>query len=97
MLRKSQLRSDSALEFVRLTVKDFQLLRESGAFAGYFKAELLDGELWGVFRAPDDMPQWDNMVPILLRPCDYQLLRESGAFEGYAKSRLVDGEIRVAV
>ena len=30
----------------KLRVGDFQLLRESGAFAGYFKSELLDGELW---------------------------------------------------
>ena len=41
------------------------------------------------------MPQWDNMVPILLRPCDYHLLEDSGAFDGYALSKLIDGEIRV--
>ena len=33
-------------EKVRLTVEDFLLLDESGAFADYSRTELLDGEIW---------------------------------------------------
>jgi Uma2 family endonuclease len=32
----------------RLTAKDFWLLAESGAFAGYARTELLEGEIWVV-------------------------------------------------
>lgn len=35
-------------EKARLTVEDFLLLDESGAFAEYTKTELLDGEIWYV-------------------------------------------------
>ena len=35
-------------EKVRLTVEDFLLLDESGAFADYSKTELLDGEIWSM-------------------------------------------------
>ena len=41
------------------------------------------------------MLQWDNMVPILLRPCDYHLLQDSDALDSHATSELVDGEVRV--
>ncbi len=33
-------------ERVKLKFDDFRLLRQSGVFAGYSKAELLEGELW---------------------------------------------------
>lgn len=44
-------------EKARIGVDNFLALRESGAFAAYHKAELLDGEMWGVFRAPEDCGQ----------------------------------------
>ena len=82
-------------EKARLNVESFLKLRESGAFESYSKSELIAGEMWGVFRAPEDCDQWDNMVPILLRPIDHDLLCEAGAFAGYAKSELIDGEVWV--
>jgi hypothetical protein len=82
-------------EKARLRATDFLLLKESGTFSGYSKSELLDGELWGVIRATDDMLQWDDMVPILLRPIDHELLQEAGTFNSYAKSELIYGEIWV--
>lgn len=87
--------SNPEMEKARLRVDDFWLLKQSGAFAGYAKAELLDGELWGVIRAPDDCGQWDHMVPIMLRPIDHDLLREGGTFEGYETSEIHDGMIWV--
>ncbi len=82
-------------ERARYRVEHFGALRKSGAFAAYHKYELLDGELWGVFRAPEECGQWDNMVPILLRPIDHDLLRDAGALDGCAESKLIDGEIWV--
>jgi hypothetical protein len=70
-------------------VENLFLLKSSGAFAGYAKAELIDGTLWGVIRAPNDEAQWDDIVPILLRPIDHELMREQGAFKGCRTRNLV--------
>ncbi len=79
----------------RFNVDEFLALKASGAFDRYYKAELLDGELWGVFRSPDPLEQWDHRVPILLTPLDHELLRERGLFKLFAQSKLIDGEIWV--
>lgn len=40
------LRPDPSFQRARLTARDFWLLAESGAFADYAKAELIEGEIW---------------------------------------------------
>lgn len=42
------LTSPSQLERARLTARDFWLLADSGAFEGYAKTELIEGEIWVV-------------------------------------------------
>jgi hypothetical protein len=78
---------------IKLTVEDFLKLKASGAFGYYSKAELLEGELWGVIRAPDGVDQWDHMVPILLRPIDHELLESAGSFLEYKNTKLIHGII----
>ena len=78
-------------ERVKLSVSDFLLLRQSGAFEGYSKSELLDGELWGVPVQAEDEPESDAVHPIKLRIDDYLRLHEAGAFERYRKTELIDG------
>lgn len=78
-------------ERVELSVSDFLLLRQSGAFDGYSKSELLDGELWGVPVQSKDEPECDAVYPIKLRIEDYLRLHEAGAFERYRKTELIDG------
>jgi hypothetical protein len=75
-----------------LTVDDFLALRKSGAFAAYSKAELLDGELWGVPRRPSDEPQSDAVSPIKLNVQDFLLLDAAGTFESFAKAELIEGD-----
>ena len=41
---------------IKLTAAQFHLLRGFGAFDHYWKAELLDGELWGVPADGDEEP-----------------------------------------
>lgn len=78
---------------VRLTVDDFWLLKQSGTFAAYAKAELIEGELTGVPRPDDDAPETDASVPIRLRIQDYLLLAGAGAFERCPKTELIDGVV----
>ena len=73
---------------VKLTVDDFMLLKQNGAFSGYAKAELLEGELWGVIRAPSPEEQWDDMVPILLNPLHLDVLRDNGKLSQYSDPKL---------
>jgi Uma2 family endonuclease len=80
-------------ERVKLNVRDFLLLRQSGAFDGYSKSELLDGELWGVPAQPEDEPECDAVHPIKLRIEDYLRLHQAGAFERYRKTELIDGTV----
>lgn len=78
---------------VKLTVRDFLLLKGAGAFAGYSKSELLSGELSGVPVQEEDEPESDRSVPIKLRLEDYLLLDRAGAFESYGKTELIDGVV----
>jgi len=78
---------------VKLTVKDFLLLRETGVFAGFSKSELLDGKLSGVPVQGEDEPESDASIPIKLRIQDYLLLDEAGAFKSHAKTELIDGVV----
>jgi Uma2 family endonuclease len=80
-------------EPVKLKVRDFLLLKGSGAFAGFAKSELLEGELWGVPRGSEEEPEDDGSLPIKLRIADYELLDRSGAFESYRKTELIDGVV----
>ena len=78
---------------VKLTVEDFLLLKRSGAFANFKKAELLYGELSGTLRERDDEPENDDIIPIRLRIQDYAALDRAGALSSYAKTELVDGKV----
>lgn len=78
-------------EALRLTVDDFLLLKQAGAFSGFIKSELLEGELWGVPRPPDGEPESDATFPIKLRVEDYDRLDRAGAFGKDVKTELVDG------
>lgn len=78
---------------VKLTVNDFLLLKQSGVFAGFSKAELLFGELSGVPVQADDEPESDASIPIKLRVGDYLLLDRAGAFGAYSKTELIDGVV----
>ncbi|HEX9963869.1 MAG TPA: Uma2 family endonuclease [Allosphingosinicella sp.] len=73
---------------VKLTRADFWLLKRAGAFEGYSKSELLEGELWGV---PVEDDESDAVCPIKLRIKDYLRLHEAGAFKRYARTELLDG------
>lgn len=76
---------------VKLRASDFRLLKGAGAFVGYSRLELRDGELWGVPVADQSEPECDLRSPIKLRIEDYQRLHDAGAFERYAKTELIDG------
>jgi Uma2 family endonuclease len=78
---------------VKLTVDDFLLLRQSGAFAGFSRPELIDGELLGVPVQDEDEPKSDQRVPIKLRIEDYLHLDQAGAFSAYGKTELIDGVV----
>jgi Uma2 family endonuclease len=80
-------------ERVKLKVGDFLLLKRSGAFAGFSRSELLDGELWGVPSQDEDEPGSDRRVPIKLRIEDYLRLDQAGAFSAYGKTELIDGVV----
>lgn len=83
----------SELAIVKLTVDDFLLLKRCGAFAGFSKAELLDGALSGVPVQDEDKAESDGSIPIKLSIQDYLLLDETGAFEGYDNTELIDGVV----
>lgn len=78
-------------EPIKLTIPSFLLLRGFGAFDEYWKAELIDGELWGVPAQGDEEPESDESLPIKLTVADYELLAKSGAFLDYGKTELIDG------
>jgi Uma2 family endonuclease len=80
-------------EPIKFKSSDFFLLKEAGAFAGFIKSELLDGELWGVPRGREEEPDYDSSFPIKLRIADYELLDRSGAFECYRRTELIDGVV----
>lgn len=75
---------------VRLTAAQFWLLRGFGAFDGYWKSELLDGELWGVPANGDEEPESDATYPIKLTTEYYELLDRAGGFAGH-RTELLDG------
>lgn len=76
---------------IKLTGSQFILLRGFGAFDEYWKAELLDGELWGVPAEDDDEPESDATYPIKLTTDHYELLDRAGAFIDYCRTELLDG------
>ncbi|HZF94323.1 MAG TPA: Uma2 family endonuclease [Allosphingosinicella sp.] len=76
---------------LKLKASDFWLLRESGAFAGFSKSELLEGELWGVPVQDEDEPESDAVFPIKLRVSDYERLCEAGSFQSQRRTELIDG------
>jgi Uma2 family endonuclease len=76
---------------VKIMASDFWLLKKSGAFAGYSKSELLDGELWGVPVQDENEPESDAVFRIPLRIQDYERLCETGAFLAHRKTELIDG------
>jgi Uma2 family endonuclease len=80
-------------ERVKLRIPDFQLIRQSGTFNGYSKAELVDGELWAVPVREGDEPESDAPYPVKLRTEDYLRLDEAGAFERYSRTELIDGVV----
>lgn len=80
-------------ERIKLTVGDFLLLRQSGAFAGFSKSELIDGELLGVPVQDEEKSESDLSVPIKLRIEDYLRLDRAGAFSAYGKTELIDGVV----
>lgn len=83
----------SERSIIKLTVDDFLMLRERGAFADYSKAELLDGELWGVPVPKEDQPESDASYPIKLRILDYSALDGAGAFKSCGRTELIDGVV----
>jgi Uma2 family endonuclease len=76
---------------LKLQADDFWLLRKSGAFAGYSKSELIEGELWGVPVQADDEDESDAVFPIKLRVTDYERLCDAGSFEAQRRTELIDG------
>lgn len=83
----------SPREPIKLTVSSFRLLRGFGAFDDYWKAELLDGELWGVPAEGHGEPESDATFPIKLTIEFYELLARAGAFEKHRKTELLDGRV----
>lgn len=79
---------------VRLKADDFLVLRKSGAFENIWRAELLDGELFGTPR-PDDggEPESDAYVRFKLTVEQYRQLDAAGAFVNYLATELIDGEV----
>lgn len=78
-------------EPVKLTIPSFLLLRGFGVFDNFWKAELLNGELWGVPAEGNEEPESDESFPIKLTIGDYELLAKSGAFEQHSRTELIDG------
>lgn len=78
---------------VKLTVPYFLLLRNSGAFDGFWKTELLDGEIWGVPANGDEEPESDQSFPIKLEARHYEALGRAGAFESHYGTELIDGVV----
>ena len=78
---------------VKLTGSQFLLLRGFGAFEQYWKAELLNGELWGVLADGDEEPQSDATYPIKLTVDHYELLDRAGAFVDHHRTELLDGMV----
>lgn len=76
---------------VKLTGDGFWALRQAGAFRGYAKSELIDGEISGVPLQTDDEPESDASVPIKLRIEDYALLAAGGYLDTLGKTELIDG------
>lgn len=78
---------------VKLTVDDFLLLRQAGAFTGFSKSELLEGRLSGVPHKDADGSDWrsDASLPVRLRSSEYEMLAEAGAFDEIGRTELVDG------
>ncbi len=82
---------EASPERIRINADQFWMLKQEGAFQDFSKSELLDGELWGVPRQPDDEPESDAVVPIKLRVQDYEQLGRAGSFDAFGKTELVDG------
>lgn len=80
-------------ERVKLKADDFRLLKRTGAFAGYSRSELLDGEPWGTLAQDEDESDADADYPIKLRIEDYLRLSEAGAFDRYGRTELIDGVV----
>lgn len=80
---------------VKFTVDDFLLLKRSGAFDGFSKSELINGDMMGVPHRDAHGKDWtsDASIPIKLRSRDYERLAEAGAFDGIGKTELVDGAV----
>jgi Uma2 family endonuclease len=77
---------------VGLVADDFLMLRERGAFAGFCRAELLEGELWGIpLGADGEIPESDASVPMPLTVADYALLNSAGSLAGLPKTELIEG------
>ena len=76
---------------LKLTVPYFMLLRNHGAFDGYWKTELLNGEIWGVPATGDDEPESDRTYPVKLTTQLYELLDRAGAFADHRGTELIDG------
>lgn len=76
---------------LKLRADDFWLLRKSGAFAGYSKSELIEGELWGVPVQDEDEDESDAVFPIKLSVTDYERLCDAGSFGGQRRTELIDG------
>jgi Uma2 family endonuclease len=86
-------RLDGKPERVLLCTEQFWQLKQEGAFKDYAKAELLNGELWGVLRQEGDEPESDATFPIKLRVPDYERLDAIGAFADIGKTELIDGVV----
>lgn len=80
-------------EPIKLTIPSFLLLQGFGVFDAYWKAELLDGELWGVPAEGNEEPEVHESFPIKLTIADYELLAKSGAFLEYGRTELIDGVV----
>lgn len=80
---------------VKLTVDDFLLLKRSGAFAGFSKTELINGQLSGVPYRNVDGSFWlsDASVHIGLRVSDYEMLAAAGSFHAIGKTELLNGTV----
>lgn len=78
-------------EPLRLRADAFWALKQAGAFAGFSKCELLDGEISGVPMQDENEPESDASVPIKLRRQDYAFLDRLGMLDGHGKTELIDG------
>ena len=78
---------------VKLTAAQFLMMRGFGAFDAYWKAELLDGELWGVPADGDWEPESDAICPIKLTTEFYELLDRANTFIAHGKTELLEGAV----